>query len=673
MYVSVKNNWQKQYLQLARTAHYELSHRLREVRAQAVRYIHAYPATLIVLPIFIFSFALYATATHRDSLAFSLATDKDCFNKLVPLPDLQKTTASNSYNLSLENPVALGPVKLLARKACITRRSLITEKTHESVHFALFGNGLIKQKISVNTPAFPVVNLEKLRRGQISSTEPLVLATDNADVVFDYVVHANNQETTCAKSNQQLSCPVKELNLGQGQSHNMHIYRSYKGTDVGKVFSGDVLTATPVQILSSTIANGSTVFDKPTEVTFTTNKKLTAYDVISLVGGSGENAKTYDIKITINDTQVTVSFNQPLERQKDFTLRINNLTAEDYGQLDQPYVLAFRTSGGPKVSAVNIKSYGVLPGQAVELKFDQDILAGQNIAAFVSLNTSQGVVPATLSVSGRRVVITPTTPLAKCVAFTVRVNDGLQSNFGITGGTSWSMQSRTQCVSISVIGYSVQGRPIYAYSFGTGASKIIFVGNMHGDEKSSKYLLDQWINELEANADKIPASRSLIIIPSANPDGFALSSRLNANNVDLNRNFPADDWAASVGVPGPQTLPQGGGVSPLSEPESNSLAVFIQNNQPRLVLTFHSKGGVVIPNGSGDSSALAKLYADKSPYWLGSDDQADSIFGYATTGELEDWLHDKRGIPTLLIEMSSDTGSEFAGNRPALWHMATLP
>jgi hypothetical protein len=116
----------------------------------------------------------------------------------------------------------------------------------------------------------------------------------------------------------------------------------------------------------------------------------------------------------------------------------------------------------------------------------------------------------------------------------------------------------------------------------------------------------------------------------------------------------------------------GGGSSPLSEPESKALADYLIKTKPRLVLTYHATAGVVMPNDSGDSDALAKIYAQKSNLSYEPNSQTSQIFHYDTTGALEDWLHDKHDIPTLLVELWTKSGNEFSKNKDAMLHMVTL-
>ncbi|XP_058111276.1 carboxypeptidase SOL1 isoform X2 [Magnolia sinica] len=71
-----------------------------------------------------------------------------------------------------------------------------------------------------------------------------------------------------------------------------------------------------------------------------------------------------------------------------------------------------------------------------------------------------------------------------------------------------------------------------------------FIGNMHGDEPVGRELLILLANWLCDNYMKDPLATLIIknvhlhILPTLNPDGFTLRRRGNANNFDLNRDFP---------------------------------------------------------------------------------------------------------------------------------------
>jgi hypothetical protein len=97
----------------------------------------------------------------------------------------------------------------------------------------------------------------------------------------------------------------------------------------------------------------------------------------------------------------------------------------------------------------------------------------------------------------------------------------------------------------------------------------------------------------------------------------------------------------------------------------------VQQQRPRVLLTFHAKASIIEANESGDSMALASLYSKTSRYRAIAKSQ-NTVFNYDTTGALEDWMHDKPGLPALCIELTSQSGNEFARNKAALWALAKI-
>lgn len=84
-----------------------------------------------------------------------------------------------------------------------------------------------------------------------------------------------------------------------------------------------------------------------------------------------------------------------------------------------------------------------------------------------------------------------------------------------------------------------------------GEPEFKYVGNMHGDEVLGRELLIHFMVYMCENYGKSELITRLIdttrihIVPTINPDGYARAisghsdGRLNANKIDLNRNFPS--------------------------------------------------------------------------------------------------------------------------------------
>lgn len=126
------------------------------------------------------------------------------------------------------------------------------------------------------------------------------------------------------------------------------------------------------------------------------------------------------------------------------------------------------------------------------------------------------------------------------------------------------------------IATSNQGRDIECIIHGYGDDTILFIASIHGDETAGTFLLESLDTYLKEHPEFL-VGKQLIIIPVANPDGFAAGSRFNANGVDINRNFPADNRVNN----------KINGFAGLSEPESRAIDSVIRIYKPNRIIVFH--------------------------------------------------------------------------------------
>ncbi|WP_100611526.1 M14 family zinc carboxypeptidase [Confluentibacter lentus] len=93
-------------------------------------------------------------------------------------------------------------------------------------------------------------------------------------------------------------------------------------------------------------------------------------------------------------------------------------------------------------------------------------------------------------------------------------------------------------VDIRTIGESVLKRPIYSVTIGTGKKRILMWSQMHGNESTTTKAIFDLLNTFisaEASVKHILEACTIYIVPILNPDGAKAFTRVNANEVDLNR------------------------------------------------------------------------------------------------------------------------------------------
>jgi len=155
----------------------------------------------------------------------------------------------------------------------------------------------------------------------------------------------------------------------------------------------------------------------------------------------------------------------------------------------------------------------------------------------------------------------------------------LRTGFESRNGSKWTspreersflraLDAASERVTVSEIGRSVEDRPISLVTVGAprtrsqiaAGSSMLFVCTQHGTEPAGRE------GCLEAARDAVSdiGSSTLLVIPTANPDGLATGSRENADGVDINRDH-----------------------TELTTPEARAIASVMHDYKPDLLGDFH--------------------------------------------------------------------------------------
>jgi hypothetical protein len=94
--------------------------------------------------------------------------------------------------------------------------------------------------------------------------------------------------------------------------------------------------------------------------------------------------------------------------------------------------------------------------------------------------------------------------------------------------------------TVTKLGNSVKGKSINAVKWGNGKTKVMLWSQMHGDEATGTMALFDLFNFLKQDHETVKLIKEnceLLFIPMVNPDGAAMFTRRNAQQIDINRDF----------------------------------------------------------------------------------------------------------------------------------------
>lgn len=188
------------------------------------------------------------------------------------------------------------------------------------------------------------------------------------------------------------------------------------------------------------------------------------------------------------------------------------------------------------------------------------------------------------------------------------------------------------------------------------AKRILVIGGIHGDELTSVSIVFRWLSWMDQPEASDYAWR---VIPLANPDGLMArpSTRVNANGVDLNRNFQTPDWNRDAGDywarrtrHDPRRFP---GKAAGSEVETRWLEAQIADFKPDLIVSIHAPYNLLDYDGQvPEPTHFGRLMLNRLGIYPGSMGNYCGLY---------------KQIPIITIELPNATSMPSLHDQEAMW------
>ncbi len=608
---------------------------------------------------------LFILITVRNSV-FTIPNDINpseefCIDGYFLFPSLYKIDTNIPSEKTINSKVKIfDKFEIFAKQICIRPTTLLEEKKPYSIQLAYFGNSdmnIFQKQIEIKTDAYPSVEVTTLD-GDMSRNEQFTFDLSYDTPFLEYMLQIGEESIQCEKESKRITCSTQDIPFEYGQTYKTKLLGLYKNEIVKIVDSKDILILHPVIIESTSIEpNGVVNSVNIPEISLVLNKEIKSTYQISI---KDETGSSLEFVSQLQERNILIQPKENFKQSTSYTVTVSNLEGIDGSKAENEFTLSFNIGDGPKIKGSNMKT-GFPIGDNIVLTFNQDLKIQQDIKKYIKLNTTTEY---SYSIKKNQITINPTDTLNTCTVYKLDISKGLTGINGLIASTGSSHTFKTRCHRIVSLGTSVQGRNIYAYYFGNGAKKVLFFASMHGSESNTKSTMTKWIDELEINNSRIPSDKTIIVIPTLNPDGVANRSRFNANGVDLNRNFAASDWAQGTYLH-TTFYPTGGGISPFSEPESLIMKNLIAKENPYITLSYHAAAGYVVASNTAKGIEMGQIYSQLSKYKYIAPGTHDA-FSYDITGTFEGWA-EEQGYSSLVIELSSAYTDQFLQNKSAMW------
>lgn len=239
-------------------------------------------------------------------------------------------------------------------------------------------------------------------------------------------------------------------------------------------------------------------------------------------------------------------------------------------------------------------------------------------------------------------------------------------------------EAYAQRVQVQEYGTTIRGHSIKGLIAGNPKNTIAFIGAIHPGESGPELIVPA-IERILREHPKLLDQTGVAILPSVCIDqrekmvqGNPWYLRKNFNEVDLNRNFPAEwenvEYTYGLITSDPDAATYRGSV-PCSEPETRAVIKFIKETKPLCVFSYHCLAGICGPtfltskSAAGDAAFQEQCQQFATAFqqgFYGNSENETNLKFACTAGSLTSWLYQEYNIPGFDLEWDGEEKSKIA-------------
>lgn len=279
--------------------------------------------SIVVSLIFVFIIIIINSLISKN-IHFSASAD-NCISNISFFPSVRNYNQSETYTISTPPKLSFFGKPVLSTQICATAHNPPLAHSTEVVSIYPIGAKFITKKIYIKTDTMPSIVANFDRSQPVGTKSSLIFDLSQEDRLFEYqIVNQTTPDTSvnCQKTEANIQCDLQDLQLAQGSTQTIKVLQTFQQKSHNSAYQGEITTLDPIQVINSSIANGSTIYHAPEEIILELNKSASQLSGLAILD-TETNQDIGGYEYALEGTHIIIKLSQALPREKPSKYHLN--------------------------------------------------------------------------------------------------------------------------------------------------------------------------------------------------------------------------------------------------------------------------------------------------------------------------------------------------------------